>query len=496
MSGILDQFAHPAALPRGTTDAVVNRLFPQPSPGLADPVDWVSTRLGGHLWSKQREIIESVRDNRYTAVKSCHGAGKSWTAATVLAWWVDNHPPAETFVVWTAPRWPQVQAIIGRELRAMHKRAGLPGRITLDCNWYIGDALIGYGRKPADTDEHGFQGIHAKYVLVVVDEACGVPKQLWTAIESLMTNAHCRVLAIGNPDDPASEFAELFEPDSDYNQITISAYDTPNFTGEWIPPNLVELLVTEQWVEERKKRWRVDSMRYISKVLAKFPKVSHDTLFPPSLLLKAQNLDLPGFEKGRFGLDVARYGADATVLYRNRGGVIRKVRSWSKQSTMETADLVMEILAEHWSVPIAVDIIGLGAGVHDRFVQEQYESYPYNAGAGATDPDQFINARAESYWNMREDMEAGLIDLDPDDDLLLAELEQIKYKIVGKKVQIEDKDKIKKRLGRSPDHADAACISYAANAAAMKDYSEYIEAMTAQNGRAKSITHDLLTRGM
>lgn len=57
---------------------VAARLFePQlPSPYLSDPVGWVRDTLGEALWSKQREIAESVRDHRRTAVKSCHDAGK------------------------------------------------------------------------------------------------------------------------------------------------------------------------------------------------------------------------------------------------------------------------------------------------------------------------------------------------------------------------------------------------------------------------------------
>lgn len=48
-----------------------------------DPSSWVRDRLGQTVWSKQREIMESVRDNRKTAVRSCHGAGK----AMWLRWW-------------------------------------------------------------------------------------------------------------------------------------------------------------------------------------------------------------------------------------------------------------------------------------------------------------------------------------------------------------------------------------------------------------------------
>lgn len=481
-----------STLPVGTTQSVINRLFPTADPYAADPVAWVGERLRSYLWSKQREIIESVRDNRYTAVQSCHGAGKSFTAATVLAWWIDTHPVNEVFVVWTAPRWPQVKAIIGRELRAMHRRAKLPGRITLDCDWYIDETLVGYGRKPADTDEHGFQGIHAKYVLIVIDEACGVPKQLWNAVESLMTNEHCRVLAIGNPDDPASEFAQVcLDSDSDYHKIKISAFDTPNFTDEWVPEKLEPLLISKVWEKERAKRWGTDSMIYVSKVLGEFPQVSTDTLFPPRLILAMQNAELPGLGRGRFGLDVSRYGSDKTVMYRYRDGVIRFVTSWAMKATTESADLAADVLKDHWGVPINVDVIGIGSGVVDILRRKGFEAHAFNSSAKSSDPKRWANLRAEAYWQMKEDAETGDVDIDPEDLDLAADLGAIKYKIHKGKIVIEDKDDIRKRLGRSPDNADAAAICYLSGS----NWAEFEKAMENVKPRA-DLTSDLLDKAM
>jgi hypothetical protein len=74
-------------------------------------------------------------------------------------------------VVTTAPTTPQVEAILWRYMGNAHKKADLPGRITLDAKWYIGNELVAYGRKPADYDPAAFQGIHARYVLVIIDES-------------------------------------------------------------------------------------------------------------------------------------------------------------------------------------------------------------------------------------------------------------------------------------------------------------------------------------
>src|SRR5687768_11704565 len=108
-----------------------------------DPAAWASKRAGIELWSKQREIIESVRDHPKTAVASCHQIGKSFVAATTVCWWLDTHLPGEAFVVTTAPTAPQVKAILWREINRVHTQAGLRGRTNLT-EWYLGDELVAF----------------------------------------------------------------------------------------------------------------------------------------------------------------------------------------------------------------------------------------------------------------------------------------------------------------------------------------------------------------
>jgi hypothetical protein len=108
--------------------------------------------------------------------------------------------PASTgrgLCVTTAPTTPQVEAILWRYMGNAHTKAQLPGRITLDAKWYIGNELVAYGRKPADYDPAAFQGIHARYVLVIIDEAGGVPKSIFDAVDALATNVEARVVAVG-----------------------------------------------------------------------------------------------------------------------------------------------------------------------------------------------------------------------------------------------------------------------------------------------------------
>lgn len=250
-----------------------------------DPTAWVRSN-DEDVWSEQRHILESVRDNRYTAVHSAHDLGKSYIASRIIAWWISIHEPGTAFVVSTAPSAAQVSAIMWREVSKLHRRAGLIGQINRAGypQWFIGGELVGYGRKPADYEQSAFQGIHAEHVLIVIDEACGVNQNLYDAVDSLATNENARVLAIGNPDDPSSHFAKICKPGSGWNVIHLDGLRSPNITEsrvigsdpenpnypllaalmeaegipystEAVPDNIRPMLINEQWIEERIIRW-------------------------------------------------------------------------------------------------------------------------------------------------------------------------------------------------------------------------------------------------
>ncbi|MFG1659066.1 hypothetical protein ACGFIY_21290 [Micromonospora chersina] len=462
-----------------------------PSPYLADPVGWCQNRLGEFLWSKQRQIAESVRDNRRTAVKSCHNAGKSWIASRIAAWWLDTHPPGQAIVVSTAPTYKQVHAILWEEIRAAAKKAAgrgepLPGRVLQSDEWKLDDGtLIGFGRKPADTDEHGFQGIHRRYVLVILDEACGIPAQLWTAVEAITTNADCRILAIGNPDDPSTEFNEVCKPGSGWNVIRISGLETPNMTAEriaeqpglaelyerlglgpsdeFVPEDLRPLMLDPEWVADKMRRWGVQSPRFTSKVLGEFPEIGEDVLIPPAWIIAAQERASQPGPWAILGVDVARYGSDRTVFCLRRGPVARVVGDHSMQATTDTTSKVIVAKAEHDVDEIRVDGVGVGGGVVDQLLQLGHDVVDMQAGGGAVDSEHFLNARAEWYWALRERFESGDMDIDPNDDDLAAQLGAIKYKYTARQqIQIESKAEMKKRGLPSPDRADALMLTAAA----------------------------------
>lgn len=427
-----------------------------------DVGQWAADRLGAHLWSRQREIAASVVANRYTAVPSAHATGKSFLAAVLTCWWLMTRPVGDAFVVTTAPTAAQVEAILWRYIAQQHRDGKLRGQVTHGPvpMWKVDGEIIGIGRSVKDNDPTAFQGIHARRVLVIVDEACGVADLVWNAVDSLVTNDDSRVLAIGNPDIPGTQFDKACRPGSGWETIRVPAASTPNFTDEQVPDTLRQELISPTWVEERKVRWGESSPLYASKVLGEFPNVSDDTLIQPSWVRHAHDQSLPGLEHGQFGVDIARYGTDESIVARDRGGQVRIVDRWAKLDTMATAGRVAKHLQDTGkSIPAVMDIVGVGAGPYDRLREQSLPVVAFNAAERACEPERFANRRAEAYWTLREDMENGVVDLDPLDDVLASQLQSMRWKVDSRgRILIESKDDMRRRGLPSPDRADAVVM--------------------------------------
>ena len=271
-----------------------------------DPVGFIERECGDTLWSKQRQIAEAVRDYRHVAVPSCHDSGKSFIAARIAAWWLASRPIGEAFVVTTAPTLTQVRAILWREIARAHRAGRLPGRLN-QTEWYMPagekEELVAYGRKPSDWDEDAFQGIHARYVLAILDEAGGVPRSLYTAVETITTSEECRVLAIGNPDHPGTQFARVCSS-PDWEVIPIDGLETPNFTDEPVPDALRGLLLSRVWVEERRRDWGEDDPQFIAKVRGQFPPRPAGAVYSVDPGIHQWVGELPPFKRFVGGIDI------------------------------------------------------------------------------------------------------------------------------------------------------------------------------------------------
>lgn len=439
---------------------------------LARPVDWVVERMGEHAWSKQVEVMNALVDHRRVAVKSAHGTGKSHLASRAAAHWLDTHPVGEAFVVTTAPTASQVRAVLWRYIGQAHRKANLPGRVT-QIEWWIGPELVGFGRKPSDYSESAFQGIHARYVLVIIDEACGIPEQLWIAADALTTNPDCRILAIGNPDDPSSHFRKVCDSKL-WHTIRISAYDSPNFTEEEVPEALAAQLISKSWAEEKATEWGIESPIYIAKVLGEFPPEDPDSVVRLTDVMRCRMVpDTPRTSREQLpvelGVDIGA-GGDETVIRERRGVVAGREWRSRDRNPERVTQLIHQAVIETGATAVKIDSIGIGWGIVGSVrtslghASSGTRVVAVNVGQSPTDRDRYINLRAELWWTVGRLLSQNngwdLSQMENADTTISQLVTPKWFASDGGKIKVEPKADVIDRLGRSPDNADALLLAF------------------------------------
>lgn len=445
-----------------------------------DPVWWVESVLGDKLWQRQKDILESVRDNSETSVRSSHGIGKSFCASRAALWFLYNH--INSVVITTAPGRRQVRGILWKEIRSAHRKARIPlGGRVLTQELELTEEWFAWGFTAPEYDPDRFQGFHAENILVIVDEASGVSPIIFDeGVQSVLSSSGSRLLMIGNPTNPSGEFARSFK-DPGVSKIAISAFDTPNFTTFGITQRDIERdswqkkitgplpnpkLIEPAWVAKRWRRWgrSTTSPNYMSRVLGMFPEVSSDTLFPLHWIEAAQARDLEpqADDANQLGVDVARFGTDESVICHRKGPVARIVFAQQGLDTRATTGQVIAIRDRTHATISNVDVIGIGAGVVDGLNEVGEPVEAINVGAAPVDKEHFVNARAEYFWFLRGLFERGEIDIDPADEELASQLASMKFAYDAKgRILIESKQDAKKRGMESPDRADALMLAFA-----------------------------------
>jgi len=459
------------------------------------PFAFISEALGETIWSKQREIVESVVVNQRTAVAACHAPGKSWLSARILAWWMSVHPVGTAMGITIAPTHRQVRNIIWPHIRRCHFIAKLPGEV-LTQTWKVGGDVIAYGFSPSPYDESSVQGIHAPNLLIIVDEAGGIGEIVGQSLEALMTGGNTRLLLLGNPptDNEDSWFERCYNSPL-YHPITISAYDTPNFTGEAVgkcktcPPQVGDHLITkhlvdQRWVDDVISEFGEDSPFVEARVWAKFPRATANKVIPYSWCEKATDNEEPiQSDKVRLGIDVASDGGDEFVIAMADGytaSMVHRSSGASNENAVEVAGVCLrEIRAAEEihkargideKVRVKIDVIGVGWGIWSLLVtwgkegRHSSEIVGVNVSERAKDAEKFHNQRAEMWWNGRALLQPtpeGRQDLRLDvDRKIMSQLAGPTYKSDSAgRIQIETKVEMKRRGVGSPDRAEAILLA-------------------------------------
>ena len=422
-----------------------------------DPVGFVRDVLGeaGMPYSKQVEMLEAVVEHRRVSVVGANSSGKDWTAARAVLWWMETRPEAKAVV--TGPTQRQVEEIVWQEMREAYTVAEerLGGKM-LASKYRIDEKrfAIGFSTNKACN----IQGFHSPNLLVVVTEAHAVPQDQIDAIKRLHPK---RLLLVGNAMSLDGEFYESHHSRrARYHRIKISAYDTPNFTGE---RDGLPGLVTPEDAEELALDWSEDHPSYVAGVLAEFPNAQEDSLVGRDAVEHAMQPgddDPDANEPVYLGVDVGRFGPDKSAICVRRGRRVLDLRSFARMDTMRLVHEVVRTRQETGAEAIFVDEGGLGGGVIDRLRELGEPVYGVHFGGRAPHRTRFFNTRSEIFWEVRMLLNDGLMVLPPDEELA-GQLISLRYDVSSSgQVRLEGKREMRKRGLPSPDKADALALAF------------------------------------
>jgi hypothetical protein len=457
--------------------AGVARYYNDPVGFAHDCIDWG----GDGLTEYQQEIIGGLPERKRTSVRGPHGLGKGTIASVVLLWFALTRDAAG--VDWKAPTtagswhqltqylWPEIHKWAGR-IRWDKVRDGRPfSRANelqnLNLRLAHGSAFAG-----ASANAALIEGAHADSLLFIFDEAKVIPAATFDACEgALGGQGEAFALSLSTPGATSGRFYDI--------QTRKPGYEDWNPVHVTLDRAIAAGRIDKDWAEQRARQWGVTSAIYQNRVLGEFCASDEDSVIPLSWAEAAVARWHAWADAGRpesgaaflprtVGVDVARTGQDRTVLAIRNGYVITELRRFVREDTMATTGRTKAVLDADVTRTAVVDVIGIGAGVVDRLREQHAKVVAFNASRASKAKDStrefgFANRRSEAWWTLRQALDpSGNPDIClPDDEMLLGDLSAPQWTVTsGGRIQVESKDDIRKRLGRSTDDGDAVVQAF------------------------------------
>lgn len=432
-----------------------------------DPVLFAEEVFGFTLQDWQKEALQAYgRGQRHISIRSGHGVGKTTTLA--IATWHHGLTRYPQKTVMTAPTSAQLFDALWAEVKSLYAKLPIAlqelfivkaDRIELASD--PAGSFIAARTARAETPE-ALQGIHSDNVLLIGDEASAIPEPIFEAAVGSMSGPTAVTFLAGNPTRTSGTFFETHHKLKDrWFTMKVSCEDST--------------LVSKDFIEDMVHRYGGrDSNQFRIRVLGEFPLADADAVIPYEMVDTAQDREIKvAFDTPViWGLDLARSGNDRSALAKRQGAkLLERVNFWSEPDLMVTVGRVKREYdntpASMKPIAIMVDAIGIGAGVADRLRELGLPSRAVNVSESAALNERYANLRAELWFRAREWFESRTVTMPKDDrqQNLVEELTGPSYKFTTSgKYQVEGKADMKRRGVRSPDLADAFCLTFAHNA--------------------------------
>lgn len=437
-----------------------------------NPVWFAEDMLGFVADSWQSDVLMDLAKHPKVSVRSGQGVGKTGLESIAITWYLCTRPFPK--VIATAPTRQQLYDVLWAEIAKWLSKSKVENllRWTKTKIYMNGYDERWWATARTAVRPENMQGFHEDYMLFVVDEASGVADNIMEAILGTLTGYENKLLLCGNPTRTSGVFYDSHNTDRDmYKTHKVSSMDSPRTSED----NINMLL----------RKYGKDSDVARVRIFGDFPRGESDSLISLEVAEQATEtkVDISRDFTLHIGVDVARFGDDKTFIAPRIGNKVFTLQEYSKKDTMETTGNIIKTVEgfkkenpQINKVVIKIDDDGLGAGVTDRLreVNRQrklgYIIIPIKNGAKAKEYDDYHNKAAEMWGKMKELLDnnmsdflqggSGLIEL-PNDPTLIKQLSNRKFRIDSDgRIELEEKAVMKKRIGESPDRADAVIYAF------------------------------------
>jgi hypothetical protein len=404
---------------------------------------------------------------RRHVMKACTGPGKSAVLAW-LAWWrlscfghKGEHPKGAALSItadnlkdnlWAEINKWQTRSAFLRETFTWTKERVFAN--DYPATWFLSARAFS---KDADSEAIGrtLSGLHSQYAFVILDEVGEMPIQIGRSAEQAMsTGIDIGIFAAGNPTSTSGLLYHLCtSARAQWKITTITADpDDPKRTPRVDASN----------AREQIEMYGRDNPWVMSTILGLFPPGSFNALLS---LDEAEAASKRHLDKGeyqwsqkRLGIDVARFGDDRTVIF-PRQGMAAFMPVIMRGADGPTVASRVAVAKNRWGseMELVDGTGGYGGGVVDALRQASIRAVEVQFAGRANDP-RYLNKRAEMWFMMADWVKKG--GCLPNIPELVRELTSVTYSFQGGKFQLEAKEQLKKRLGFSPDLADALALTF------------------------------------
>lgn len=428
------------------------------------PVEFAIDILKVQPTLEQQAVMNDVAKFPMVSVKSGHGVGKSALESWIIWWYISTRPYPK--ILCTAPTKHQLHDILWAEVSKWKRNSK---SLDKDFEWtsekiYLkGSQEEWFAIARTSNKPDALQGTHAEHVLIIIDEASGVPDIVFEPVLGSMSTIDAKLLMCGNPTQLAGFFYES-------HTTKRELYKTHTIDGskcERVDKNYVQTIID---------MFGKDSDVYRVRVAGEFPKANPDSFIGLDMI-RTEKKVIEIVESIDLGVDVARYGDDESVVATTYNkSQVERLNVFKHNDTMRLTGQIVNIIKmlnlkyPSIIVRVKIDCDGLGVGVYDRLkeviVEKNLKAKAIECHFGGKggkvsydEPIEYYNSTGIMWGTLRSKLKNNEITI-PNNEELIKQITNRKYFINSDgTIKLERKEDMKKRNVHSPDRADAVVLS-------------------------------------